>query len=332
MNRVTIQDIARQAGVSKATVSRVLNGTTPVHEDKREAVREAIDRLGFRPNAVARSLAKGRSLTIGVLTQKIGAPFYDAIAQGVILGLGETGYSPIFVDGQWRTDLEVQAIQALVGRRVDGLVLIGGGIPGAQLTELSGDLPTVVVGRNLTDEQHDCIFTDNVEGGYLATQHLIEYGHRDIAIIRGIAEHADAVDRFDGYRRALAEENIELNPALVIDGDFSAESGVAAIDALLAREQEFTAVFAANDTTAFGARLALHRAGLRVPEDVSLVGFDDQAEAAFMVPPLTTIRQPAREMGAEASRALLSLIDGESFESRSLRGELQVRESVATRK
>lgn len=327
MKNVTIQDIANEAQVSKSTVSRVLNSSSPVHPDKRRAILEVTQRLGFQPNVVARSLSKGRSMTIGALTQNIGSPFYDAISQGVITGLGDTGYSPIFVDGRWQPKIEVGAIKALLGRRVDGLILIGGTMPVDELNELCGDLPTIIVGRQVPNTH--CIYTDNIDGGYLATKLLIEHGHREIAFIRGIAHHPDVIDRFQGYKNALHEAGIELNKSLVIDGDFTSESGVQAIETLESRKQSFTAVFAANDTTAFGARLALYRRNLRVPEDVSIVGFDDQAEAAFMAPPLTTIRQPARRMGTLASSALLGLIDGAPFQSQSFQGELKIRESVS---
>ena len=326
---ITIEDIAAVAKVSKSTVSRVLNDSTAVHPEKRRAVLEAADRLGFKPNVVARSLASGRSTTIGVQTQIIGSPFYDAISQGVISELNGTGYSPIFVDGQWQRSEEMKAIRALLGRRVDGLVLIGGDIPGSELAQLCSDLPTIVIARQLPSDRHHCIYTDNVEGGYRATKHLIDYGHRQIAIIRGIEHHPDAIDRFHGYKKALAEAGITFNPGLVVDGDFSAEAGVAGIEELYSRSRPFTAVFASNDMTAFGARLALHRRNVRVPEDISMVGFDDQAESAFMSPPLTTVRQPAKEMGALASRSLLALIDGQSFESQAFSGQLQIRESVA---
>ena len=331
MKNITIQDIANEANVSKATVSRVLNNTSVVHPDKKSAVLEATKRLGFKPNFVARSLAKGRSMTIGVLTQNIGSPFYDAISQGVIAGLDGSGYSPIFVDGRWQRGVEIEAINALLGRRVDGLVLIGGDIAADQLEKLCHDLPTVVVARKLAADTHHCIYTDNVDGGYRATKFLIEKGHRQIAIIHGIDHHPDAIERFEGYKKALEEAGIELDPSLVLDGDFSAESGERAIDKLCERGQSFSAVFAANDMTAFGARLALYRRGLHVPGDVSIVGFDDQAESAFMAPPLTTIRQPGRRMGAEASRSLLELIEGKSFNSEPYLGELIVRESVGAR-
>lgn len=329
MKEVTIQDIATKANVSKSTVSRVLNGTTAVHPDKRRAVLLATKQLGFEPNFFARSLASGRSMTIGVLTQIIGSPFYDAIAQGVISGLGGTGYSPIFADGQWKSTIEVDAIQALIRRRVDGMALIGGDVPSKELEKLCGDLPTVVVARELSADRHHCLFADNVEGGYQATKHLLELGHRAIAIIRGVQNHPDAIDRFQGYQKALAEHEIELDPRLVLDGDFTSASGVNAIEQLVSSGASFSAVFAANDMTAFGARLALDRHGFDVPKDVSIVGFDDQAEAAFMTPPLTTVRQPAYEMGVQASRWLLALIDGKSFTPDSLPIALQIRDSTA---
>ncbi len=330
MKEVTILDIAKAANVSKSTVSRVLNGTAAVHPDKKKAVLDATERLGFQPNIVARSLANGRSMTIGVLTQLIGSPFYDTIAQGVIAAFSGTGYSPIFVDGQWETAAEIESIRALIGRRVDGLILIGGDVPREQITSLCHSLPTVLVARHLVGDEHHCIFMDNVDGGYRATKYLLNCGHRQIAMIRGVAHHQDAIDRYAGYEKALREAKIDVDPDLVLEGDFTAEAGERAIDTLLSRDKDFTAVFASNDMTAFGARLALYRRGIDVPDQVSIVGFDDQMEASCMTPPLTTIRQPARDMGALASKALLELIDGNSFEPQTVHGELQVRESVRT--
>jgi LacI family transcriptional regulator len=186
-----------------------------------------------------------------------------------------------------------------------------------------------VVARELDDWENQCIHVDNVDAGYRATKHLIDFGHREIALIHGIRNHPDAVQRFEGYSKALADAGIELNSNLVYSGDFSAQSGVLAVNSLLAQSTHFSAVFAANDMVAFGARLALHRHGIRVPEDVSIIGFDDQAEAAFMTPPLTTMRQPAVEMGVASAAALVKLIDGESYELPRLPIELQRRESVA---
>ncbi|MCH1439637.1 MAG: substrate-binding domain-containing protein [Rubripirellula sp.] len=325
----TIQDIANHARVSKSTVSRVLNNSTAVNQDKRTAVLEAMQTLGFEPNLAARSLAGGRSMTLGVLTQNIGSPFYDALAQGVIRGLAGSGYSPLFVDGQWQQSTETESIRTLIGRRVDGLILIGGDVPVNQLNELRERLPTIVVARDLVGWENQCIHVDNVQAGYTATKHLISYGHERIALLRGIKEHPDATQRFEGYVKALKESGIEFDSDLIYQGDFSGQSGVMAVNALISKGVHFTAIFAANDMVAFGARLALSRHGLRVPEDISLIGFDDQAEAAFATPPLTTMKQPAVEMGETAAQSLVKLIHNEEYELACSPVELQIRESVA---
>ena len=326
---VTILDIANRANVSKSTVSRVLNNSTRVNEEKRSAVLAAMDELGFQPNIFARSLAGGRSMTIGIVTQNIGSPFYDAIAQGIIQAFSGTGYSPIFADGQWQQNTEQEAIKSLLGRRVDGMLLMGGKLPTEELNSLRDRVPTILVGRKVEGWTSQQICVDNVEAGRIATQHLIERGHRRIAILRGLPDHQDAIDRFAGYSQAHEEADIEFNEDLVFEGDFSAQSGVMGINTLLSRGAHFTALFAANDMVAFGARLALHRHGVRVPEDVSLIGFDDQAEAAFMTPPLTTMAQPAVEMGRESANALIRLMNGEAPMLPTMSAVLKVRETVA---
>ena len=328
MSNVTIQDIAEAAGVSKSTVSRVLNGTASVNPAKHDAVMEATRRLGFRPNVLARSLASGKSLTIGVLTQLIGSPFYDTIAQGVIARLGGTRYSPIFVDGQLQRDQQLDGVRALIGRQVDGMLLIGGDVTDNEITDLCGQIPVAVVARQLENSRHYCVWTDNMDGGYQATRHLVERGHRRIAIIRGLDHHFDTKDRYTGYCKALSEAEIPFDADLVLDGDFSGESGSACVEKLIQQGTKFSAVFAMNDMMAFGARLALSRHNISVPEQVSIIGFDDQMESAFMPPPLTTVRQPAREMGRSAAAAVLAMIDGEDVESLRVQAELVERESV----
>lgn len=325
----TIQDIAERANVSKSTVSRVMNNSSVVDISKRRAVIEAMDALKFQPNMVARSLAGGKSLTVGILTQNIGSPFYDSVAQGVIEGLAGTDFSPIFVDGQWQQTTESEVIRTLLGRRVDGLILIGGDVATNELDDLRLQLPTIVVAREMPGWEHQCIFIDNEAAGYEATKHLIDFGHRNIALLHGVETQPDAIQRYEGYARALTEAGIGVNPELVYKGDFSGQSGVMAVNSLLARGVHFSAIFAANDMVAFGARLALHRQGIRVPNDVSIVGFDDQAEAAFMTPPLTTMKQPAVTMGRASVKALLELIDNKKPDLPKLSAELQKRESVA---
>ncbi len=329
LSPTTIKDIAELAKVSKATVSRVINDKAIVNDKTRESVLEAMNSLGYKPNVFARGLASGRSMTVGIVTQNIGSPFYDAVMQGMIDGFSGTSYSPIFADGQWQESTEADVIRTLLDRQVDGLLLLGGDVPEEQLAELKQRLPTIVVGKDLPGWEQQCVYVDNVSAAYDATQHLIDFGHRKIALIRGIANHQDAIRRFEGYCKALADAGIEFDPELVLEGDFSAQSGILAINSLLLRGKQFTAVFCANDMVAYGARLALYRHGIRVPDDVSLIGFDDQAESAYTTPPLTTVRQPASEMGSAAAAALVKLMRGETFELPVLNATLQTRESVA---
>lgn len=326
--RPTIQDIADAADVSKATVSRVLNGTAGVRPEKKTKVNAAIERLGFRPNTVARSLAYGRSLTIGVVTQNIGSPFYDAISQGVIAGLNETAFSPIFVDGQWNRANEIEATRALVGRRVDGLLLIGGELNGKDIREIAGSLPTLLVGRRSDSKQFPSISIDNFRGARMATRYLIEKGHRQIAFLTGLPGQEDSAQRLAGYERALRDAKLPVDPDLILPGDFSAETAEKLITTLCGSNKSFTAIFAANDISAFGARLALYRRSIQVPRDVSLIGFDNQMESAFVTPPLTTVNQPGREMGIRASQTLRRMIQGESAEPEVLEPQLIIRESV----
>lgn len=329
LNGTTIKDIAEEANVSKSTVSRVLNDKAIVNEQTRNTVLEAMKALGYQPNVFARGLASGRSMTVGVVTQNIGSPFYDTVMQGVIEGFAGTGYSPIFVDGQWKESTELEVIRTLLDRQVDGLLLAGGDIPQKELSELKDRLPTIVVGKDLPGWEDQCVYIDNFGAAYAATKHLIDFGHRQIALVRGIKHHQDAIRRFEGYKQSLADAGIEYDPELDLEGNFTAQSGILAISSLLMRGKLFTAVFCANDMMAYGARLALYRQGIRVPEDVSLVGFDDQAESAFTTPPLTTMRQPAAEMGSVAARALIKLMQGEPCQLPVLTAELQRRESVA---
>ena len=328
---ITITDIAKRANVSKSTVSRVINNTTPVHESKREAVLAAMKELNFEPNVFARGLASGQSRTIGVMTQNIGSPFYDAISQGILDSLGETEYSPIFADGRWGEEAGIEAAEMLLGRMVGGLIIVGSRLPEIELDSLKTRVPTLLVGRYVNGWDDRCLFVDNEKAGYDATKHPIDLGHQRIVHISGIVDHQDAIRRKAGYRRALEEAGIGFDERLVCQGEFDGHSGISTIDALLNQGVEFTAVFAANDMMAFGARLALYRRGIRVPEDVSIIGFDDQVESEFLSPPLTTIQQPAHEMGLLVASTLMKMIAGEEYSLPKLETRLIVRESTCKR-
>lgn len=309
-------------------MSRVINDSTPVNPEKREAVEAAMKELNFEPNIFAQGLASGQSKTIGVLTQNIGSPFYDGISQGILSSLSSTDYSPIFADGCWSSETGVAAAETLLGRMIDGLIVVGSQLTETQLEQLKNRGPILIVGRQVKGWENRCMYLDNEQAGYEATNHLIQLGHKKIAHITGISDHQDAIRRKAGYVRALEEAQIKVDPELICEGNFDGKSGEAAIENLLKKGTEFTAAFAANDMMAFGARLALYRHGVDVPKAVSIVGFDDQAECAFVTPPLTTVRQPADEMGVAAAAAMIQLIAGEDIELPKLKSELVRRDST----
>lgn len=303
--------VALEAGVSAASVSRILNGTAGVSDDKRAAVEEAIARLGFVPNPVARGLAGGRTQSIGVVTQAIDSPFYGGAHRGIEDTLSRAGYSPLFVSGKWAAAHEARCIDALRSRRVDGLIVLTGRLSDAALSAVARELPVVVTGRALKAPGLVALDFDDFEGARLATDHLLQLGHRRVAFITGDLRHPDGKARLRGYRAAIEAAGLAHDPALVASGDFTEGSGLAAVEQLLDAGTPFTAIFAANDQMAFGAGLALHRRRLRVPQDVSLVGFDDLASAVYAIPPLTTVHHPVYELGQMAARAMLQLLDGE---------------------
>ncbi|MFC4640502.1 LacI family DNA-binding transcriptional regulator [Deinococcus hohokamensis] len=325
----TLEDVAQAAGVSVSTASRVFTGTAKVRSDKHAAVMRAAEELGYRPNAIARSLASGRSLLIGVLTQDISSPFYGEVLRGIEQGLEGSSYSAIFASGHWRVEEEASALHGLMGRPVDGLIVLGGHTPDERLAAMAAKVPLIAVGRNIQGLEGQCLRIDNVQGSYDCARHLLELGHRRIAYIAGPESHRDARERLQGFQRALADWNVEANPSLIVEGDFLEPSGLLAVEALFARGAMFSAVMAANDQMAYGARLGLYRRGIRVPEDISLVGFDDLSGSAFTTPPLTTMRQPTYEMGVTAAEAILAALSGTPLPAAEFRVQLMVRESTA---
>lgn len=332
-NKVTILDIAEKAKVSPSTVSRVLRKSAGVAQEKREAVMQAVTELDYRPNIFAQSLASGQSMTVGILTQNFGSPFYDGILQGILLGMEDTNYWPLFADGRWQPAIEQQALELLLDRRVDGIIIVGGQIPEEMLQRVAAKIPLVVVARELKTMPDHCLYVDNFQAAYRATKYLLEMGHRDIAHITASVAYIDSVDdirkRYEGYQQALRDVGLEPDPRLVVEGNLQQQSGVLAVEMLLSRGRPFSAIFSANDQMVFGARLALFRRGIRVPEDTSLVGFDDESSAAYMVPPLTTARQPSIKMGQVAAQAILEMINGASPDLPVFEAELVIRESVS---
>jgi len=326
--KVTIQDIALEANVSISTVSRVLNNGAAVADEKKEAVFKAVDKLGYQPNVFAQGLASGQSKTIGVLTPYISSPFYGEIMRGIIEGLEGSAYLALFSEAFWSIEREQAVIQNLMARRIDGLIVLGGESSAESLLEIDNQIPLIVISRSVADLLDRCLRINDFEGAYNATKYLIDFGHRRIVHITGLLSHQDTNDRLAGYKQALQDSGIQIDDNLIIEGDFSEKSGLLAVQSLLMRGLTFSAIFAANDQVAYGARLGLFRQNLRVPDDISIIGFDDQPASTYIIPPLTTVRFPAVEMGQVAARAILDLLKGKSFTPPTFKTELVIRDSV----
>jgi LacI family transcriptional regulator len=328
---VTLDMVAQLAGVSPSTVSRILNGTAAVSDDKKSAVDAAIAQLGFVPNPVARGLAGGRTFSIGVVTQAIDSPFYGAALRGIEDVLDPAGYSPLFVSGHWDADKEARCIDVLRSRRVDGIIVLTGRLSDQALKTCAKALPVVVTGRTLKAPGLFALNFDNFEGGKLATEHLIALGHKQIAFIAGAPGHPDSDERMRGYLSALESAGIAYNPALTVTGLYHEGSGLSAVNLLLEGSQRFSAIFAANDQMANGAALGLYRRGMRVPQDISLVGFDDLPMSSYATPPLSTVHHPSQELGRLAALAVLELLSGKKPKLDMPVPRLIARESSANR-
>ncbi len=332
MNKIsTLDDIARKAGVSPSTVSRVLNGSKRVADDKRVLVLAAIKEYAYRPNPVARGLVRGRSMTIGVLMQDISSPFFARMVSGIEQGLNHTEYRPMFASTHWRAgdqENEARSLQLLLERRVDGVIVLASSVPDEELRSVAAQRPLVVVARSVPGLEAQCLSINNQAGAYRATRYLIGLGHTRIAHLAGTPGHPDAIARLAGYRLALAEAGCAENAQLIVAGNFLEESGLSTFEQLLARGEQFTAIFAANDQMAYGAMLGLFNHGYRIPTDVSLVGFDDQFLSAYTLPPLTTVRQPSEDMGRAAAEAMLRLLSNEPPLLPSFSADLIVRKSA----
>jgi LacI family transcriptional regulator len=324
----TILDVAREAGVSASTVSRLLTGNAGVTQDKQAAIMAAIEALGYRPNTVARGLVNGSSSVIGVLSQHVASPFYGEILTGIEYGMRDTPYSPMIIPVNEQVKVQTHALDVFLDRRVDGIIFLGGTLPDERFRQLADEIPFIVVLRTISGIEKHCIYLDNFQGAYDATRHLIDLGHSQIAHVSGLPMYQDSLERQKGYERALIDAGLQVDPRLIVQGDYREQSGILALEMLLTRGVAFSAIFVANDQMAQGVQLALYRRRIRVPEEVSIVGFDDQPSSAFSRPPLTTVRQPAFDIGLAASQGVFAMLNGEEPNFPPLTTELIVREST----
>ena len=306
---VTIVDVAQEAEVSYATVSRVINNGAHVRPEKRERVLRAMAKLGFTVNQQARSLRAGRSQVIGLLVHDLGTSYIGEIIRGIEAELSAASYDLMLYTTHRRKTKEATYVSAITRGMADGLLLVLPRNPEAYLESLrQRHFPYVLIDHQGIDETGPAVGATNWQGAYDATQHLLGLGHRRIGFITGQVEMGCARDRLAGYRAALAAAGVPADPALVQEGDFFQPDGFAGARALLALPQPPSAIFASNDVSAFGVMEAVRDAGKRLPDDMSIVGFDDIPQAAQVNPTLTTVRQPLEQMGRTAARMLLEII------------------------
>lgn len=302
----TIYDVAQKAGVSLATVSRVMNKNTNVGEKTRQKVLAAMAELDYRPNTFAQSLASNSSNSVGVLVSQLDGPYYGPMMAEIESSLRAANKHVIIAVGHSDAAQEKDSVEFLLGRGCDALILDVEAVSDQYLIELSqGTTPIVLINRYIDAISERCIYLNNELGGYLATRHVLELGHRQIAYVSGPKRKHDANERLEGHKKALAEFGVVLQPALLVEGDYKEDGGVLAMQQLLRSGEKFTAVVCANDQMVSGAISVCLEQGIRVPQDLSFVGYDNIPFARYISPKLTTVNNPIHEMGKMAALWLL---------------------------
>lgn len=328
-SRPTIRDVAHESGVSRQTVSRVINGDPRVAPATREHVEAAIARLGFRPNLIAQSMARGRTHTLACLAPNLTDFTFASIIEGAEAEARQHGYFLLSSSAPDAPAFAALVEQLVLQRRVDGVLVINPYID-ERYQHLSAEAPLVLVGARSRDARLGSVSLDEQAAARIAVTHLVGLGHTRVAVVHGPLTEDCSQDRNAGYAAALQSAGLTLDPGLVVGGDWSATSGHAAISRLLQAGREFTAVFAQNDRMAVGAVRALREAGRRVPDDISVMGFDDIPLASYFDPPLTTMRQDMPRIGRQAARLLIQALESADTPPQhiNLPAELVVRQST----
>ena len=345
-SNITIRDVAKESGFSSTTVSIVLNSAPLaryIPETTKKRIHKAAQKLGYRPNLFARSLRSKRSHTVGVMVFDMTDPYCTLILRGIENALYQSSYLPILTDVHNDKTRFERYLEMLLDRRIEALIIVGNWVfvNIAILDDLEkSSIPTVIIERELANGSISSVVVDNELGGYLALEHLYKLGHRQIAFVRGPKTLADSGPRWKGVKNFAQEHAFTIDPRMVMDlpesrdPHSSVEAGFSLTQELLRMKRPFTAIVAFDDMSAFGAIRALSKAGLRVPEHCSVVGFDDVAAASLYTPSLTTVRQPMEAMGATAASIVLEGINAvqekrEDFAvHRKMTPELVVREST----
>ena len=330
---VTMREVAENAGVSIATVSHVINGTRFVSPEVRKRVKNVMQELGYRPNSLARSLRIGESKTIGMIVPDVANQFFADISRQIENISFQQDYSVILCNSDNDVEKQLSYISTLLKKQVDGVIFISAGESSEHLEQLSlSQVPVVVVDRDVALAYADVVLLDNKDAGYKATRHLTDLGHKRIACISGPNDLAPSMLRVEGFKNALADAGITCKKKYIVLGDFLFSGGENAMNTLLNQDPIPTAVFALNDMMAIGAITAIRRAGLHVPQDISIVGFDDIRMASAVSPALTTISQPVEQMAQIAAELLINKIKSKTSKNENqrvlLKAELVIREST----
>lgn len=328
--RVTLKDVADLAGVSQATAGRALGSYGSISDDSRHRVQQAAAKLGYRTNAVARALASGTTKSIGLVIGDIENPFFATVARGLSDVVQEAGYTVVLANADENWDLERQALEVFDTRSVDGLVVAPApGSDASSLEKLSRRIPLVAIDRDLPGLSVDAVLVDNVAGAASATRHLVNLGHREIGLVTEPPIVSSVSERIDGFEQALGEHGLKIEDSLKAVGTPKLEGGLLAATELLTSPDRPQAIFATTNTMTAAVLAATAELGLRIPEDLSLVGFDDSEWMQLVSPPITVVRQPVYALGQAAGRLLNDRISGWTGDPTQLRlkTELVVRES-----
>lgn len=328
----TMKQVAERAGVSTSTVSHVINNTRVVSPDVRARVLQVIGELRYIPSAVARSLKNDKTHTIGMMVPNNSNPYFAELIQGIEDAAFKVGYNIILCNAYDDPQKQAAYLRVLMEKRIDGLILVASGAD-AELGALlaAQQIPIVLVDREVAGVEADFIESDHEEGGYLATRHLLDLGHREIACVSGPTDLPPSRDRVVGYLRALKEAGVRFRLDYLVRSDFTSEGGFNAFRQLLAMKRRPTAIFASNDLMALGGLCAASEARVRIPDELSVVGYDDIALASFATPRLTSVAQPKYEMGQHITHALIERIMGNAgpVKRELLATSLAVRQSTA---
>ena len=311
MKYITLKMVAEKAEVSVNTASRAINNKPDINEETKKRVLQIAKELGYIRNAAAVALRTKKTGTIGVVIADNRNPFYAEVLNGMEEAAREKNYHIILANTQRDYKKEEEAINLLLAKRVDGLLITPVQDKDDDIKNLiDANIPFVVVGRDFENIEVDAIYNDEVKGGFLATENLIKKGHKRIALIDGFLYKSPAKGRLEGYKKALNKYRISLDESLISVGDINIEDGHERTKQMLEKDLNFTAIFVYNDMMAFGAMQAIKEKGLRIPEDIGLVGYDDIPFSSLISPPLTTIRLKKQGLGAESVKLLLSRING----------------------